>query len=107
MIDAVAGGAVDVIGLARPIAHEPDFPRRILAGTTHASLARPQTVGRREIDDLLNSAWHQQQIARLGRGKDVRPDRRPAVALMIALLTTARDALLTKAPWPALPAVRS
>jgi 2,4-dienoyl-CoA reductase-like NADH-dependent reductase (Old Yellow Enzyme family) len=101
MIDALAGGAVDVIGLARPIAHEPDFPRRILADVTDISLARPHTVGHREIDDLLNSAWHQQQIARLGRGKDVRPNRRPAVALAIALLTMARDALLMKAPLPA------
>jgi 2,4-dienoyl-CoA reductase-like NADH-dependent reductase (Old Yellow Enzyme family) len=43
---------------------------------------------------LLNSAWHQQQIARLGRGRAVRPQRGPAIALVIALLTTARDLLL-------------
>jgi 2,4-dienoyl-CoA reductase-like NADH-dependent reductase (Old Yellow Enzyme family) len=98
MIDAVEGCAVAVIGLARPIAHEPDFPRRILAGTTETSLAQPQTVGRKDIDDLLNSAWHQQQIARLGRGKAVRPHRKPVVALIIALATSVRDAVLTKLP---------
>jgi 2,4-dienoyl-CoA reductase-like NADH-dependent reductase (Old Yellow Enzyme family) len=38
MIDAVESGAADVIGLARPIAVEPDFPRRILDGTTEVSL---------------------------------------------------------------------
>jgi 2,4-dienoyl-CoA reductase-like NADH-dependent reductase (Old Yellow Enzyme family) len=100
MIDTLADGAVDVIGLARPIAHDPDFPQRILAGTTDVSIATPHTIGHRKIDDLLNTAWHQQQIARLGRGKNVRPDRHPAVALAIALITTARDTLLTNAPLP-------
>lgn len=100
MTEAVKSGAVDLIGLARPIAHEPDFPRRILDGTTEASPAKPQTIGMKQIDDLLNGAWHQQQIARLGRGKRVRPNRKPAVALAIAILTTVRDILMTRLPWP-------
>ena len=69
MIDAVESGAADVIGLARPIAVEPDFPRRILDGTTEVSLATPPKVGNKNIDDLLSGAWYQEQIARLGRGK--------------------------------------
>ena len=99
MIDALDGGAVDVIGLARPIAHEPDLPRRLLDGTAERSLARPQTVGIKDVDNLLNSSWHQQQIARLGRGKPVRPNRRPVVALGIALLVALRDAVLAKTPF--------
>ena len=58
------------------------------------SLVKPKTLGHKNIDDLLNSAWHQQQIARIGRGRAVRPRRGPAIALAIALLTTARDLLL-------------
>ncbi|HWO65322.1 MAG TPA: NADH:flavin oxidoreductase/NADH oxidase family protein [Umezawaea sp.] len=99
MIDALDGGAVDIIGLARPIAHEPDLPRRLLDGTAERSLARPQTVGLKDVDNLLNSSWHQQQIARLGRGKPVRPNRRPLVALGIALLVALRDAVLAKTPF--------
>ncbi|MET7394131.1 NADH:flavin oxidoreductase/NADH oxidase family protein [Dactylosporangium sp. NPDC005572] len=99
MIDAVCGGSVAVVGLARPIAHEPDFPRRILAGTTERSRAQIPSVGIKPVDDLLNSAWHQQQIARLGRGKPVRPNRRPTVALAIALLTNARDIIATRFPY--------
>jgi 2,4-dienoyl-CoA reductase-like NADH-dependent reductase (Old Yellow Enzyme family) len=93
MTDALSSGAVDLIGLARPIAHEPDFPRRIVDGSAQASLAKPQTIGNRAIDDLLNSSWHQQQLARLGRGKAVRPDRTPLVALVIGVLTTLRDSI--------------
>jgi 2,4-dienoyl-CoA reductase-like NADH-dependent reductase (Old Yellow Enzyme family) len=59
MTAALENGAVDVVGLTRPITHEPDFPRRILDGSTETSLPRPQRVGVKLVDDLLNSAWHQ------------------------------------------------
>jgi hypothetical protein len=98
MTAAVASGAVDVIGLARPIAHDPDFPRRLLDGTAHTSPAKPRTVGLKNVDGLLDSAWHQQQMARLGRGKEVRPRRLPVVALAIAVLVTIRDSLMAKLP---------
>jgi 2,4-dienoyl-CoA reductase-like NADH-dependent reductase (Old Yellow Enzyme family) len=100
MIDALEGGAVDIVGLARPISHDPGFPRRILDGTTEASTTKPQAIGHQAIDGLLNSAWHQQQIARLGRGRKVRPGRKAWVALVIALAVTVRDTLLTKVPRP-------
>jgi 2,4-dienoyl-CoA reductase-like NADH-dependent reductase (Old Yellow Enzyme family) len=94
MNDALDSGAVDVVGLARPITYEPDLPQRLLDGTAEQSMVTPKTLGHKNIDDLLNSAWHQQQIARLGRGRAVRPRRGPAIALAIALLTTARDVLV-------------
>jgi 2,4-dienoyl-CoA reductase-like NADH-dependent reductase (Old Yellow Enzyme family) len=96
MKDALDSGAVDIVGLARPITYEPDLPRRLLDGTAEKSLVTPKTLGHKNIDDLLNSAWHQQQIARMGRGRAVRPRRSPAIALAIALLTTSRDLLV---PW--------
>ncbi|MGB8793207.1 MAG: NADH:flavin oxidoreductase/NADH oxidase family protein [Mycobacterium sp.] len=96
MKDALDSGAVDVVGLARPITYEPDLPQRLLDGTAEKSLVEPKTLGHKNIDDLLNSAWHQQQIARLGRGRAVRPRRGPAIALAIALLATSRDLLV---PW--------
>jgi 2,4-dienoyl-CoA reductase-like NADH-dependent reductase (Old Yellow Enzyme family) len=94
MNDALDSGAVAIVGLARPITYEPDLPQRLVDGTAEKSLVTPKTLGHKNIDDLLNSAWHQQQIARMGRGRAVRPRRGPAIALVIALLTTARDLLL-------------
>ena len=96
MNDALESGAVDIVGLARPITYEPDLPQRLLDGTAEKSLVTPKTLGHKTVDDLLNSAWHQQQIARMGRGRAVRPGRGPAIALLIALLTTARDLLLPR-----------
>jgi 2,4-dienoyl-CoA reductase-like NADH-dependent reductase (Old Yellow Enzyme family) len=94
MNDALDSGAVDIVGLARPITYEPDLPQRLLDGTAEKSLVTPKTLGHKAVDDLLNSAWHQQQIARMGRRRAVRPRRSPAIALVIALLTTTRDLLL-------------
>ena len=71
-----------------------DLLQRLVDGTAEKSLVRPKTLGNKNIDDLLNSAWHQQQIARMGRGRAVRPRRGPAIAPVIAVLTTARDLLL-------------
>jgi 2,4-dienoyl-CoA reductase-like NADH-dependent reductase (Old Yellow Enzyme family) len=96
MNDAIDSGAVDIVGLARPITYEPDLPQRLLDGTAEKSLVTPKTLGHKAVDDLLNSAWHQQQIARMGRGRAVRPRRGPAIALLIALLATSRDLLV---PW--------
>ncbi|MDT5281772.1 MAG: hypothetical protein QOJ20_2967 [Mycobacterium sp.] len=98
MIKAVKSGAVDMIGLARPIAVEPDFPRRILDGTTEASLATAPKVGNKNIDDLLSGGWYQEQIARLGRGKAPLPNRKPLVGLAIMLATGLRDRLITRIP---------
>jgi len=105
MVEAVAGGAVDLVGLARPISHDPDFPRRVLDGSIEASGIRSVALGLKEVDGLLNGAWHQQQLARLGRGKAVRPGRHPVVALALFVLTTARDALVTRLPVRRKPAL--
>jgi 2,4-dienoyl-CoA reductase-like NADH-dependent reductase (Old Yellow Enzyme family) len=98
MIGALRGGAVDLIGLARPLAHEPDLAQRLLAGTADTSLVRRHTIGHRVVDDLIDGLWHQQQMARLGRGRPLRPERSAAVALAIVLLTGARDAPLHRLP---------
>ena len=98
MIDAVESGAADVIGLAGPIAVGPDFPRRILDGTTQVSICTPPKVGNKNIDDLLSGAWYQAQIARLVRGKPTPPKRTPIVGLAIMLATTLRDRLIVRIP---------
>ncbi|WP_432846224.1 NADH:flavin oxidoreductase/NADH oxidase family protein [Amycolatopsis sp. CA-161197] len=93
MVDAVSSGSVDLVGLARPITHDPTFPHRLLTTPTARSAAPTPKIGQKLLDDLLNSSWHQQQLSRLGRGARPRPSRRPTTALVIAALTTLRDAL--------------
>lgn len=77
MESAIAEGAIDVVGLARPMALEPDFPARILAGTANDSHVQPRTTGVRQLDGLLEVAWYAHQIQRMGRGLDPDPNAWP------------------------------
>jgi 2,4-dienoyl-CoA reductase-like NADH-dependent reductase (Old Yellow Enzyme family) len=75
---AVECGAVDVVGMARPLAVEPDLPHRILAGEDVQSLVKPRiTTGFPLIDTvlMLDISWYEAQIARIAEGKPTQPDQ--------------------------------
>jgi 2,4-dienoyl-CoA reductase-like NADH-dependent reductase (Old Yellow Enzyme family) len=98
----LAEGAVDVIGLARPMTHAPELPRALLDGTADgAPVVRVRSAVRR-IDDALQVFWFQEQIHRMGRGLDPDPRLsrygalwRGARAMMFA---SAKSAPMTAAP---------
>jgi len=100
MADAVASGAVDVVGLARPISFEPDLPRRILAGEVDGARALELSTGVRKLDDMLQVFWFQQQLHRMAAGQE--PD--PTLGRLCALATGVRHAMLPGAASP--PAAR-
>jgi 2,4-dienoyl-CoA reductase-like NADH-dependent reductase (Old Yellow Enzyme family) len=73
METALANG-VDVCGLARPMAVEPDLPAALLEGrATHAQPVRLAT-GIANLDAVIQGAWYQVQLDRMGRGEE--PDLR-------------------------------
>ncbi|MCP2041571.1 2,4-dienoyl-CoA reductase-like NADH-dependent reductase (Old Yellow Enzyme family) [Neisseria sp. HSC-16F19] len=79
MEDAVAGGEVDLVGLAKPFALQPDFPQRIFDGSHHA-IATPQPrTGVAKIDRPLGSMlelnWYMYQMKRISRGQAPNPDK--------------------------------
>ena len=92
MARALESGATDLIGLARPLAIEPDLPRRILAGEDVTSLVRPITTGIKAIDQLalMEVSWYTRQLDRMGRGKQPRTHDRGLLSLMevLAVMTT-------------------
>ena len=61
-------GAVDVVGLARPLAAEPDLSRRLLSGEAEAAYPVRIATGIKSLDALLQGAWYQLQLDRMGRG---------------------------------------
>lgn len=70
----VGEGTVDMVGLARPLALEPDLPRGILQGTTEASAVRPLQLGWAPVDAMIEAGWHGAQMARMADGRDPAPD---------------------------------
>lgn len=79
---AVASGAVDVVGIARPMALEPDFPGRILRAEADDSKVEPRRTGVNVLDGLLEVAWYSYQIKRMGKGLDPDPGVWPWTVLL-------------------------
>lgn len=87
MQHALASGATDIIGLARPLVVEPDLPKRILAGEDVTSVIAPITTGIRQIDEMamMEVSWYSRQIHRLGAGKEPAQQPRGVWSLLAVL----------------------
>jgi hypothetical protein len=62
------------VGLARPLAVEPDLPMRLFADDTAAAVSTDPRLGVRLFDDMLQVVWYQAQMQRMGAGLE--PDLR-------------------------------
>lgn len=71
MEQALHSKACDMIGLARSLAINPDFPHQLLEGQKVVSAVKPLTTGFKTLDQLipLEIVWYTQQIHRMGQGK--------------------------------------
>lgn len=89
MGDALASGALDLVGVARPVALEPDAPKRWLQGLE----AEVQTPGRIKtgiaaVDAmaLMEVAFYARQLRKMGHGKAPTPGESPLKAAMAAMV---------------------
>ena len=68
----LAEGSLDLVGLARPFILYPNFPKEMLNGTLEkVELSVPKT-GIKFVDErgLLELGWYEQQLRRIGEGKE-------------------------------------
>jgi 2,4-dienoyl-CoA reductase-like NADH-dependent reductase (Old Yellow Enzyme family) len=69
----LAEGAIDVIGMARPLSHAPDLPRALLDGTADAAPVVRVHSRIRRLNDALQVFWFQEQLHRMARGLEPDP----------------------------------
>jgi hypothetical protein len=70
-----------VIGLARPLAVEPDLPNRLLADSSTRALSIRLNTPSKLLDSAIVGAWHQYQLQRMADGKAPDPKLGRARAL--------------------------
>jgi 2,4-dienoyl-CoA reductase-like NADH-dependent reductase (Old Yellow Enzyme family) len=91
MDEALASGAVDLIGLARPLCVAPDLPRDLIERhVDRAPSVEPLAFGLASLDPAAAPAWYSAQIARMGDGLE--PDHALGTRLN-AIRYVANDAL--------------
>lgn len=88
MAAILEAGDVDLIGLARPLALDPDFAAKLLRGEAREAPAALRPTGLRAVDNLLQSLWHQDQMRRVAAGLDPDPRLSRLVSLAKGLYAT-------------------
>lgn len=73
---ALRSGALDVIGLARLFAIDPEAPAALLQGQDSAQRVRPITTGIKQIDQMgvMEILWYTLQLKRIASGGNPKPD---------------------------------
>ena len=76
MANAITSGAVDVVGIARSLAIEPDVPNKLLRGEKAKYPLKPLKTGIPIIDKmgLMEVSWYSLQLRRIGRGEQPKPN---------------------------------
>ncbi len=87
MQEALERGATDMIGLARPLAVEPDFPAKLLNDLETRSNLKDPTTGIAYVDKMtmLSITWYEYQLAKLAAGKKANPDQNSWAAVFQTL----------------------
>lgn len=67
-IESALASGVDVAGLARPLAFDPDLPARLISGASDRATPVKLATGIASLDSVIQGSWYQAQIDRMGRG---------------------------------------
>jgi len=73
---ALQSGALDVVGIARLMAIDPDAPEALLSGRDSNQEVRPISTGIKPIDrmGLMEILWYTRQLKRIVRGGNPNPN---------------------------------
>jgi 2,4-dienoyl-CoA reductase-like NADH-dependent reductase (Old Yellow Enzyme family) len=86
MTQAIVTAATDFVGLARPLALEPELPAALMRNANAIqSSFQLKLLGVKKLDAIADLYWTQHQLHRLGMGKDPDPTYGTRRALLSAM----------------------
>ncbi|WP_353362564.1 NADH:flavin oxidoreductase/NADH oxidase family protein [Acidovorax sp. FG27] len=85
---ALRAGALDVVGLARLLAIDPDAPAALLQGRDSDQQVRPIRTGLKAVDrmGIMEVLWYTRQLKRIAKGQAPRPDESGLAAFLKSAL---------------------
>ncbi len=96
MNEALASGATDLIGLARPFAVDPQIANKLLNDAQYRIAIHRQSTGSKFFDRmiLINISWYEQQLALIGGQKNADPHLHPWLSVYKTLKSMGISAVL-------------
>lgn len=95
---AIETGAVDVVGLARLLAIDPDAPKALLNGQDAHQVVQPISTGIKAIDRMgvMEILWYTRQLKRLALGREAQPKESGLWAFLASLVHSGWGTYQTK-----------
>ncbi|MDJ0766638.1 MAG: NADH:flavin oxidoreductase/NADH oxidase family protein [Myxococcota bacterium] len=89
MNKALSDGDLDLVGIARPLAVDPDYSNKILHGQDPGVKIQPITTGIKAVDKvaLMEVVWYTRQLKRMSKGKNPRPNESGLTSFIKAMIS--------------------
>jgi 2,4-dienoyl-CoA reductase-like NADH-dependent reductase (Old Yellow Enzyme family) len=98
MSAALETNSLDIVGIARPMAIDPEFPNKVLNDINTESPVKLVRTGIKVIDQmsLMDIAWYTRQLKRIGKGLEPAINENPTIALIKIMISTGFRTFQTK-----------
>lgn len=95
---AIQTGAVDVVGVARLLAIDPDAPKLLLQGRDSAQVVQAISTGIKAIDKMgvMEILWYTRQLKRIAQGGEPQPQESGLWAFLASLVKSGWGTYQTK-----------
>ena len=95
---ALQSGALDIVGIARLMAIDPDAPAALLSGRDSNQQVRPISTGIKPIDrmGLMEILWYTRQLKRIARGGNPNPNESGLWAFLSSVVNSGWGTYRTK-----------
>lgn len=95
---ALESGALDIVGIARLMAIDPDAPTALLSGRESTQRVRPISTGITAVDrmGIMEVLWYTRQLKRIARGGNPRPKESGLWAFLSSVINSGWGTYRTK-----------